>query len=144
MGPPRVCQTRAGRYNRDDAAVLYLSTSEEGVRLEVPNQRLRIQQYDIDTSRLRIADLASALSANLLHVAFDLAESAGVPGRIGPPDYTFSQFLARQLCRSGFDGFIVPGARGNGTIRYQNVVLFHPEGRWPSWSGGHTGFRRDP
>jgi hypothetical protein len=38
----------------------------------------------------------------------------------------------------------VPGVRGNGTIRYQNVVLLHPEGRWSSWSGGRSGFRRDP
>ena len=144
MGPPPVGRAPAGRYNRAGTAVLYLSTSEDSVRLEVRSGRLCLQQYNIDSSRLRIADFASAQASNLLHAAFDLAESACVPGRSGPTNYAFSQFLARRICRSGFDGFIVPGVRGNGTIRYQNVVLLHPEGRWSSWSGGRSGFRRDP
>lgn len=131
-------------YNRAGTSVLYLSTSEEGVRLEVRNGRLCLQRYNIDSSRLRIADFCSEQTPNLLHAAFDLAESACVPGRGGPTNYAFSQFLARRLCRSGFDGFIVPGVRGNRTIRYQNVVVFHPHGRWLDWSAGASGFRRDP
>ena len=143
MGPPPVGRAPTGRYNRAGRSVLYLSTSEEGARLEVQGGRLCFQQYSIDSSRLRIADVASAQASNLLHAAFDLAESACVPGRTGPANYAFSQFLARRLCRYGFDAFIVPGVRGNGTIRYQNLVLFHPEGKWRSWSSGHSGFRRD-
>lgn len=144
MGPPSVGQAPAGRYNRVGTSVLYLSTSEEGVRLEVRDGPLCIQRYNIDSSRLRIADFASAMASNPLQAAFDLAESACVLGRIGPQNYRFSQFLARRICSSGFDGFIVPGVRGNGTIRYKNVVLFHPEERWSSWSSGPLGFRRDP
>ncbi len=142
MGPPGAGQATPERYNRKGMPVLYLSTSEEGVRLEKPGVRLCLQQFSIDTSQLRIADFASAQASNLLHAAFDLAESEWVDGR-GHANYAFSQFLARRICRSDFDGFIVPGVRGDGTIHYQNVVLFHPEERWRSWSCRISGFRRD-
>lgn len=144
MGPPPVGCAHDGRYNRAGTSVLYLSDSEEGARLEVAAGRICIQQYAIHAPPLRIADLASEEASNLLHAAFDLAEKACVPGWSGPATYVFSQFLARSICRSGFDGFIVPGVRGSSSIRYRNVVLFSPEGTWPSWSKGPRGFRRDP
>jgi RES domain len=144
MGPPPVGRAPQGRYNRAGESVLYLSNSEEGVRLEVTAGRICIQKYAIYAPPLRIADLGSERASNRLHAAFDLAEKACVPGRSGPATYAFSNFLARSICRSGFDGFIVPGVRGSSSIRYYNVVLFRPEGTWRSWSKGPTGFRRDP
>jgi RES domain-containing protein len=144
MGPPPLGRGPAGRYNRAGTSVLYLSTSEEGVRLELPNRRLCLQQYEIDLSRLRIADFRSTQTPDVLRAAFDLAESACVPGRNGPSNYAFSQFLASLISRLGFDGFIVPGVRGGPTTRYENVVMLHPEGSWVSWSAGASGFRRDP
>lgn len=142
MGPPGVGRAPDGRYNRAGTSVLYLSDSEEGARLEVPAGRIWIQRYVIHAPPLRIADLASEEASNLLHAAFDLAEKARVPGWSGPATYAFSQFLARSICRSGFDGFIVPGVRGSSSIRYHNVVLFRPERRF--WSTGPTGFQRGP
>lgn len=144
MGPPPVGGAPDGRYNRAGESVLYLSNSEEGVRVEVAAGRICIQEYVIYAPPLRIADLGSEGASNLLHAAFDLAEKARVPGRSGPATYAFSNFLARSICRSGFDGFIVPGVRGSSSIRYYNVVLFRPERTWRSWSKGPTGFRRDP
>lgn len=143
MGPPPVSRAPAGRYNLAGTSVLYLSTSEEGVRLEVPGPRLCIQQYNIDVTPLRVADFTSEEATNLLHAAFDLAEKACVPGWSVQANYTFSQFLAQGVQRSGFDGFRVPGVRGNSSVRYHNVVLLRPEGRWPSWSTGQSGFRQD-
>jgi hypothetical protein len=144
MGPPPVGRAPDGRYNRAGESVLYLSNSEEGGRLEVAAGRVCIQQYVIYAPPLRIADLGSEGASNLLHAAFDLAEKARVPGWSGPATYAFSNFLARSICRSGFDGFIVPGVRGISSFHYTNVVLFRPEGTWRSWSKGPTGFRRDP
>ena len=86
MGPPPPGRVPAGRYNPEGTSVLYLSTSEEGVRLELQGGPLCLQEYRIDTSRLRIADFASARASNRLHAAFDLAESACVPGRTGPAE----------------------------------------------------------
>ena len=144
MGPPGVGWSPDGRYNRAGESVLYLSNSEEGARLEVAAGRVCIQEYVVNAPPLRIADLASEEASNLLHAAFDLAEKARAPGWSGPSTYVFSQFLARNICRHGFDGFLVPGVRGNSSIHYRNVVLFRPERAWRSWSKGPTGFRRDP
>jgi hypothetical protein len=144
MGPPPVGRAPDGRYNRAGESVLYLSNSEEGVRLEVPPGRICIQQYVIYAPPLRIADLGSEGVSNLLHAVFDLAERARVQGRSGPATYAFSNYLARSICRCGFDGFMVPGVRGSSSIRYYNFVFFRPVGSWRSWSKGPTGFRRDP
>lgn len=144
MGPSPVACAPDGRYNRVGESVLYLSNSEEGARLEVVTGRICIQQYVIHSPPLRIADLTSEEVSNLLHAAFDLAEKACVPGWSSPATYAFSQFLARSIRRSGFDGFIVPGVRGSSGTLYHNVVLFRPEVTWLSWSKGPTGFRRDP
>jgi len=144
MGPPQACCVRDdGRYNRVGEVVLYLSDSEEGARLEVPPGRVCIQQYVIHAPPLRIADLASERASNLIHAAFDLAEKAKVPGWSEPATYAFSLFLATSINRSGFDGFIVPGVRGSGSVRYCNIVLFRPDGAWRSWSKGPSGFQRD-
>src|SRR5207249_3356597 len=123
MGPPPAGRSPAGRYNRAGTSVLYLSTSEEGVRREIPASRLCIQKYSIDTTRLRLADLASEEASNLLHAAFDLAEKACVSGWSAPSDYTFPQFLAQSIGLFGFDGFRIPGVRGESHVRYQNIVL---------------------
>jgi len=145
MGPPPNGCAPDGRYNQARTSVLYLSDSEEGARLEVNAERICIQEYAIHAPPLRVADLASGNASNLLQAAFDLAEKARVPGFEGPASYAFPQFLARWIHRAGFDGFIVPGVRGNNSgTRYRNAVLFRPAEKWREWSTGPTGFRRDP
>lgn len=144
MGPPPNGCAPDGRYNRARTSVLYLSDSEEGARLEVNAERMCVQEYAIHAPPLRIADLASQKASNLLQAAFDLAEKARVRGLGGPASYAFPQFLARWICRAGFDGFIVPGVRrGKSGICYRNVVLLRPAEAWREWSTGPTGFRRD-
>lgn len=143
MGPPPVGRAPESRYNRAGTSVLYLSNSREGVRLEVPSERVCIQQYVIHAPPLRIADLVSERASNLLHAAFDLAEKAHAPGWGVPAGFAFSHFLARSICRAGFDGFMVPGVRGSASLRYSNVVLFRPDEMWLSWSTGPTGFQRE-
>jgi hypothetical protein len=143
MGPPPVGCAPDGRYNRAGESVLYLSDSEEGVRLEVTAGPICIQQFLVPAPSLRIADFAPEEVSNRVHAAFDLAERACVPGRDGPNNYAFSQLLARSIFRAGFDGFIVPGVRGNSSVRYRNVVLLKPDRAWQSWSAGPKGFRED-
>jgi hypothetical protein len=120
--------------------VLYLSDSEQGARLEVKAERICVQEYVIHAPPLRLANLSSQDVPNLLQAAFDLAEKALTPGWPQSTTYAFPQLLARIVCHHGFDGFIVPGVRGNVGLHYRNVVLFRPEERWQAWSKGPTGF----
>ena len=101
MGPPPPEVAPDGRYNRQNTSVLYLADSVEGVRLELSAPRLCVQEFRIDPSVLKIADLSSPLVPNVLAVAFDIAESSFVTGRAGRPDYAFSQLLATLYERLG-------------------------------------------
>ncbi len=65
MGPPGPSTSLgAGRYNRVGVAVLYLLSSDEGVRRERSGTRLCIQQYVVDG--VRVADLTSNGSSRSL------------------------------------------------------------------------------
>jgi hypothetical protein len=140
MGPPPARRTRnGGRYNRPWRPVLYLCDSEAGVRREMGG-KLCVQEYRLPLDHLRIADLASPDLHNFLCSAFDIAESAKVPGRSGLDTYRFGQLLANLVVRAGFDGMILPGVHGDPSFLYRNIVLFRPRRRWKSWSCKDVGF----
>jgi hypothetical protein len=144
MGPPdekKVC-VPVGRYNREGIAVLYLASTEQGIRNELAKTScLCIQEYLVGD--LRIVDLSNSEISDRLHTAFDVAESACVDGRVGPKDFTFSNYMADRIRDLGCDGFLVPGVRGESTHHYRNLVVFDPEPKWRQWSLGEVGFKRD-
>jgi len=146
MGPPTPENSpKEGRYNRTGTAVLYLSTTIDGVRRELRDPReprLCIQEYVVDN--VRIADLSSPGLPMRLQAAFELAESAGVEGRGEPATFALAHHLADSIFSCHYDGFLVPGVRGDASSRYSNLVIFLPDLHWERWSRRHTGFHRDP
>jgi hypothetical protein len=132
----------AGRYNRAKVPVLYLCLTEDGVRRERAGA-LCIQEYELNPQSLRIADFSHEANANLLHVAFDVAERVEFDERPQRTNEDFPRFLADLAFSAELDGFLVPGVRGEKDRYYHNVVLFNPIHRWESWSRKEAGFRRD-
>jgi len=120
--------------------VLYLATTPEGVRLEIAGSGAPVflQVYRIDFGTLRIADLAATSVTEFLKAAFDQAEMS-MYANFGRPDYLFSQLLAELVSDAGYDGMLVPGVRGHHRCRYENLVLFRPDG-WQEWSAREGGF----
>ena len=73
----------------DEEVVQTCSQVLDGVRLELETDRLCLQEFRIDPSVLKLADLSSPQVPNVLAAAFDMAESSvvsGRPGRAGPRD----------------------------------------------------------
>lgn len=143
MGPPPAQKTPDGRYNQRACPVLYLSDSEQGVIREVGRNwdgPITIQEYELDSSELRIADFASDDLHNFLSCVFDVAERCCVPGRHGPDSYLFSQLVAQLVEAVGYVGMRVFGVLGDLTLQYRNIVVLEPN-EWRRWSLREAGFR---
>lgn len=141
MGPPTSALS-AGRYNSVGWVVLYLCDSVAGVTREVTrtaDTRLCVQRYEIPAKALRLLDGAGQVS-ELVGAAFDMAESAGVDGRIGPSDFQFGHVVAELVREAGFGGMLTPGVRGDAELKYRNVIVFEPGDRWIEWSQKDEGF----
>jgi hypothetical protein len=138
LGPPPegwVCPEN--RYNCVSETVLYLCSREPAVAREVttePDNDLYCLDYRLPLQDLRVADFTDAALDPLLNAVFEIAETFNVDGR-GPATYSFSQFVA-QVVAGVFDGMMVPGVRGDRTLRYSNVVIFRPHPRWREWVVG--------
>jgi hypothetical protein len=137
MGPPPINHSAPeGRYNERGKAVLYLCDSEEGIRRELDHWHSQgstyIQPYILPLAKLRIADFARLPEDRFETAVFAKAEDCKVQGR-SPESYMFSQLVAKLVCSQKFDGMRVPGVRGTGTIRYNNIVVFQPHPDWRSW-----------
>jgi hypothetical protein len=135
LGPPPEDQAcREGRYNCADESVLYLCSSELGVAREadiICGRELHFLAYRLPLQDLRVADFAGAALDSLFNAVFEIAETFNVEER-GPATYSFSQFVA-QVVAEAYDGMMVPGVRGDRTLRYANVVIFRPHPRWREW-----------
>lgn len=143
MGPPPAPFASDGRYNRAGCVVLYLADSQEGATREMTRneeQSLVLQEYSLDFTDLRLADLAHPKLHSFLRAVFDIAESCRVVGRGGPDTFHFSQTVAALVKRAGFDGMVVPGVRGGLNLTYRNIVVFNPSNRWRVWSRRAEGF----
>lgn len=145
MGPPPATHTTHGRYNSAGSPVLYLSTTMDGVAAELASPRaepLAMQEYEIPSVKLQIADLASPACSDLIHAVMDLAESSDIDGRTAEATGKFSRFVADCVRQAGFDGMLVPSVRGIGG-NYKNVVVFSPRD-WKEWSKKDAGFSIRP
>ena len=130
MGPPKPHQTGDnGRYNKIGHPALYLSDSEYGVVSEMPDESIYIQEYNIPTDELRIADFRSFESESFINGVMWHAEMAG---RNGYPTKIFSQTVGELIGRR-FDGFVVPGVRGKDGLNYTNIVILRRLELWTEW-----------
>jgi hypothetical protein len=138
LGPPPEGQPcPENRYNRENESVLYLCSCEAAIPREVTTEsgnELYCLVYRLPLQDLRVADFTDVALDSLLNAVFEIAETFNVEGR-GPATYSFSQFVA-QLVAEAFDGMIVPGVRGDRTLRYSNAVIFRPHPRWREWVVG--------
>lgn len=133
MGPPPSASI-AGRYSLEDSSVLYASSSAKGVLRELQAEagELWTQVFHLPTQRLRIADLR-LVTAESQHFMNCVLWNAELAGREGYPSTAFSQAFATWISRNFFDGFAVPGVRGDSSFMYFNVVVFRPGSVWPEW-----------
>lgn len=130
MGPPPPGSIGTGRYNYDDQVVLYLSRSRDGVSREMRESRETawIQSYTLDLKHLRIADFRPPVDTLLNHIFWWTEMVSADHGG----QFVFSQFVAGRVANF-FDGMLVPGVRGDESIRYDNVVVFRPQHHWQNW-----------
>jgi hypothetical protein len=128
FGPPPQELCSAGRYNMPGQPVLYLASSDDGVRSEVqvpPGRVLMSQGFFVPTD-LRIADLTNNSIDPFIANAFDRAE------HMESAEYFRSNVLAQLVSRQ-FQAMLVPGVRGSRQNRYSNLVVFSPEELWRRW-----------
>jgi hypothetical protein len=114
MGPPED-STNGGRYDAPGSTVLYMCSRKDAVAREKPGKgTLCIQEYALPTDMLAIPDarVRQDRKPGFIDSVFDLAESSCVENRKGRADFKFSQLVARLVSKAGFDGFNVPGVRG--------------------------------
>jgi hypothetical protein len=104
------------------------------------NVKYFLQRYDVPAAALGLADFTSPHVNELVGAVFDMAESADVEGRIGSSDFVFGQVVAALVRRAGFGGMLVPGVRGDQTVKYRNAIIFDPDERWIVWSQQVAGF----
>ncbi|MFY9610318.1 MAG: RES family NAD+ phosphorylase [Blastocatellia bacterium] len=131
MGPPPDRRMAApGRYNAEGHRVLYLSGSLDGVTREVKPglNNTWLQSYTLRCDRLRIADFRPPVKPLVNHVFWWTETASEDRGT----RFLFSQFVA-DLVEQFFDGMIVPGVRGDGSLQYFNVVVFRPNEYWRDW-----------
>ena len=132
MGPPTSDNTDdMGRYNEKGHPVLYLCESENGVRRELPGEgRLFVQEFNLPTNEIRIADLRQLDPNGFLAATMWHTEMAGQDGY---PTVRFSQVVAKIIGKR-YDGMAVPGVRGDNSQTYSNIVIFPRRLRhWPKW-----------
>jgi len=130
MGPPKPHQTGDnGHYNKIGNPALYLSDSEYGVMKEMPDESIYIQEYDIPTNELSIADFRNFDSESFINGVMWHAEMAG---RGGYPTKIFSQTVGELVGRR-FDGFVVPGVHGEDGRHYTNIVILRHVELWTEW-----------
>ena len=130
MGPPKSHQTGDnGRYNRIGHPALYLSDSNYGVGREMPDDLIYIQEFEIPTTALRIADLRYLESESFISGVFWHAEMAG---RGGYPTKIFSQTVGELVGRR-FDGIVLPGVHGEIGGNYANIVILRHVEQWTEW-----------
>ena len=145
MGPPLNGSKKGGRYDEPGSIVLYVCSRKNAVAREKPdNGILWIQEYALPTDTLTILDARPTQNrqAGFIDSVFDLTESSCLEGRKGRTDFKFSQLIARLVARAGFDGFNVPGVRGERGFWYSNIVIFKPGEAWRDWSRREAGFER--
>jgi hypothetical protein len=134
MGPPPSDVATDGRYNQRGQSVLYLCTVKAAVEKELHGaSNIWIQEFRIPIQSMRIADLRQLndSESDLLNQVMWHAELAGTTGYA---TIQFSQYVAC-LVSSHFDGMLVPGVRGDDTLRYDNLVVFRPREAWRAWLG---------
>lgn len=129
--PPRAVPNR---YNRNGEKTLYLATSEEGVRREVPEVDW-CHKFEIPTKKMRIADIRQANCSVFINQVFFSAERGENTCIIDRNNYYFSHAVGMLVCNK-FDGMLVPGVRGDREVQYDNLVLFVTEG-WENWLVGN-------
>lgn len=140
MGPPSNRNASAGRYNDEGQAALYLCSSDKGCHCERESIKedkrpYYIQQFEIDFSKLNIADTTALPDTNLVNHAFLFSERCKFAEGY-PDNYLFCQNLASIIAEVGFEGMKVFGVRNNGT-EYANFVIFKPNDRpWTGWLRG--------
>ena len=128
FGPPPAEKCEIGRYNSAGQPVLYLSSTEAGVRAEIqaPLGRTLMSHAFAIPAEVLIADLTRNDIDPLIANAFDRAEHTD------STEYFRSNVLAH-LVSSRFQGMLVPGARGTRDNQYSNLVIFSPRDLWPNW-----------
>lgn len=139
MGPPPTDGhvEDDGRYNKAGKAVLYLSSTDDGVRREQDAWNVEgvpyVQEFVLPLDGLRIADFTDH-GDDFINTVFDNAERCKVSG-FDINNYLFSQTVA-EIVATKFDGMMVPGVRGDADSHYTNVVIFdphEPKDRWHGW-----------
>ncbi len=140
MGPPPDEIASAGRYNDERQAALYLCSSEVGCRCERESIKedkrpYYIQKFEIDFSKLNIADTTALPDTSLVNHVFLFSERCKFAE--GYPDsYLFCQKLASIVAEKGFEGMKIFGVRSDGT-QYANFVIFKANDRaWTAWLRG--------
>ena len=125
--PPEAC-LEAGRYNSAGSSVLYLASTNDGVRLEVqpPPGRVLMSQAFLVPPSVRIADLTNNSIDPFVGNAFDRAEHMEAT-------YYFRSNALAHLVSEQFQGMLVPGVRGSRHQRYSNLVIFAPKDIWCAW-----------
>jgi hypothetical protein len=139
MGPPSPSRPNENRYGLAGKSVLYLCTSEEGVRREVNmsgGKSLYLQRFIIPGT-VNLGDFRDLDEVDFLNDAFMFAEMAN-RDPVSHATMLFTQVLA-SLVSERFDGMIVPGVMGDVSTRYCNIVIFESaawrmwlDPRWPS------------
>jgi hypothetical protein len=125
--PPKPEYVKEGRYNTERNPALYACDCKEGVQRELrdPDEGpIAMLEFRIPTAKLRVADMTSANLSEFVHAAMKFAEDCRVEGRSSPMSYDFSQTIAHLVKDAGFDGMRVPGVKGDGGFRYQNIVIW--------------------
>lgn len=135
--PPCSCLAKNGRYNMNGQPVLYLSSSIDGVHFEcassckkcstpLSSSELRCVSLDMSGSGLKIVNLIE--NNSLLNIALDFCELIKECNKCDNINhYIKSQIISSFVKNAGYDGMLTPGVRGNGTIKYNNLVIFNTE-----------------
>jgi hypothetical protein len=141
-----------GRYNRRGDKALYLVDDLSFLGAELNATDFLVQQYAINLSQLRIADLTpdNTNVPNSLSLLFQAAEQGKTGAGLdfeaklqesGKSRYLISQSLSESFIRHGWEGLHVPGVHGKAGQHYRNLVLFgHCVDSWEKWTVGS--FRR--
>ena len=139
---------RDGRYNAKNEKALYLIDNPAFLKAEVCSAEVLVQEYRIDLSRFRVADLSPANRhvANSLSLLFQAAERGKTgAGREFEAElvfqrksrYLISQSLASSFTKLGWEGLYVPGVHGEGESHYSNLAILGSRvGYWESWTIG--------
>jgi len=145
MGPPPEGVRKGGRYDAPGSAVLYLCSQKDALAREKPGKGiLCIKEYALPTDTLAILDARASQEGKpgFMDSVFDLVESSCIEGRTGRADFKFSRLVAQLVSKAGFDGFNVPGVRGDRGFWYSNIVIFRPGEAWRNWSRREAGFEK--